>query len=544
MTGETAMGAHIHLFRGLGDVATSFGMDEAAARIPGAVVHNHVAAGTVAASIRKAYKPGDFVGLGGNSMGATAALDCAAMLAANGIRTNQLVLLDMHLPRALPMTVDRGVSMLSGKKILGVKGFYHPSSPKGYTGDFRRGIMSGIPSHVAFDDDPRAQQLLVDRLTPPKGTPTMKPFYMGIHKPLTAGDIAAICNEFEVPEYLLRAVIEIETNGHGSWSSGAVVARYEPHIAWDKAGSKRDALAAEGLAYPNWKRGYPKGQPYPLIDRCAAIAGEEVAALSTSWGIGQIMGFNHGACGYVTAFDMVKDFGNGEAVQLRAMLRFIKSKKILDALQREDWHTFAEVYNGANQEAHDYEGRLAKAAAVLKGKYGGIPSMPSNPGGVDLPAPSDPGSVALPDRPLTLDDFRSLDQSDLLKLLSRTSDATKLIAVILQERETAANAAQPVGPVLTNPTEGLTEMTKGFLQSSTIRWLIVAAVTTYAPALLPITSIFLPDAGTVDPANFDQIKVAIDQIVNGVTGVLSAFSMLMAAWGRANRNIVPLKGIL
>lgn len=87
-------------------------------------------------------------------------------------------------------------------------------------------------------------------------------------------------------------------------------------------------------------------------------------------------------------------------------------------------------------------------------------------------------------------------------------------------------------------------MTKGFLQSSTIRWLIVAAVTTYAPALLPITSIFLPDAGTVDPANFDQIKVAIDQIVNGVTGVLSAFSMLMAAWGRANRNIVPLKGIL
>jgi hypothetical protein len=122
-----------------------------------------------------------------------------------------------------------------------------------------------------------------------------------------------------------------------------------------------------GLAYA--KQGtkpYPKTS-YPRIDRCAEIAGEEIACLATSWGLPQMMGFNHEACGYSSALDMVKAFSESEYNQVQAMVKFIQSSpKMLIALNTHNWAGFAKRYNGVGYAQNKYDQKLAKAYAYWK----------------------------------------------------------------------------------------------------------------------------------------------------------------------------------
>lgn len=199
----------------------------------------------------------------------------------------------------------------------------------------------------------------------PLAAPVVAPFYMGTASKLSDGDFTALASKHGIEEAKIRAVNEVEAAGKGFSSSGAVTALYEPHIAYRySAGAVRAALVAGGLAYKTWKAGsYPKSS-YDRIDRCATIAGPEIAALSTSWGLGQIMGFNHAACGYPTALDMVRGFAKSEANQLEGMIRFIKANAtMLAALQRADWASFAKAYNGAGYAANKYDTKLAAAYA-------------------------------------------------------------------------------------------------------------------------------------------------------------------------------------
>ena len=69
------------------------------------------------------------------------------------------------------------------------------------------------------------------------------------------------------------------------------------------------------------------------LDSSAALA-------STSWGIGQIMGFNYAAAGYSSVEEMVAQLCLNEDNQLQAMARFITSAGLASALQRGDSYNF------------------------------------------------------------------------------------------------------------------------------------------------------------------------------------------------------------
>uniref|UniRef100_UPI00262D3E96 N-acetylmuramidase domain-containing protein n=1 Tax=uncultured Rhizobium sp. TaxID=155567 RepID=UPI00262D3E96 len=151
------------------------------------------------------------------------------------------------------------------------------------------------------------------------------PFYIGAGQRLSEADFAGLAARSGIEEAKIRAINDVEAAGRGFHSSGALVCLYEPHIAYRQtSGAVRDKLVAEGLAYASWRKGYP-ATSFDRIDRCTAIAGAEVAALSTSWGLGQIMGFNHKACGFASALEMVRAFAESEANQLAGMLAFIKA---------------------------------------------------------------------------------------------------------------------------------------------------------------------------------------------------------------------------
>jgi hypothetical protein len=89
---------------------------------------------------------------------------------------------------------------------------------------------------------------------------------------------------------------------------------------------------------------------------------KKAAMLATSWGTGQIMGFNHTALGFATVDAMIDDFKKGEYQQTRGIVLFIRRKPALhSAVLAKDWRKFAYNYNGPKYALGKYDQKIAEA---------------------------------------------------------------------------------------------------------------------------------------------------------------------------------------
>jgi N-acetylmuramidase/Putative peptidoglycan binding domain len=97
------------------------------------------------------------------------------------------------------------------------------------------------------------------------------------------------------------------------------------------------------------------------LDLCAREGlGPEPALRAASWGIGQVMGFNHAAAGFASAQAMVEAMERGEDEQLGAMTAFLVSEGLHVPLGRRDWTAFARGYNGRGFAQNHYDVHLAE----------------------------------------------------------------------------------------------------------------------------------------------------------------------------------------
>jgi hypothetical protein len=163
---------------------------------------------------------------------------------------------------------------------------------------------------------------------------------------LTEEQIREKALEFGYDYAAIRAVIDNESAGRGfDPATGKLLIRFEPAVFKRYTGkliNTQEGQAYEWQAFENASK----------LDKLHAL-------MSTSWGLGQLMGFNFKACGYTSAEQMVENFSAGEDRQLHGMLCFIKSNKRLDeALKALDWKTFAYYYNGPNYRINRYDSRL------------------------------------------------------------------------------------------------------------------------------------------------------------------------------------------
>jgi hypothetical protein len=187
--------------------------------------------------------------------------------------------------------------------------------------------------------------------------------FKGKAKRLDDIDLPRIGRLIGVGEDEVHAVIDVETAGGGFDGFGRPKMLFEPHVFYRELGPTQRAVAvAQGLAYPKWgEQPYPKDS-YPRLARAMKLS-RAAALRSASWGLGQIMGFNHKSAGYASADAMVLDFLDDEEKHLEAMIRFIISEDLDDDLRRHDWSGFARGYNGAGYAKHGYHTRLAAAYA-------------------------------------------------------------------------------------------------------------------------------------------------------------------------------------
>lgn len=199
-------------------------------------------------------------------------------------------------------------------------------------------------------------------------------------------DLPRIGHTICVGEDEIHAVLDVEASGSGFDTLGRPKMLFEPHKFYAAlAGTKRAQAVSLGIAYPNWKRDYPKDS-YPRLFQALAI--DETAALkSASWGLGQILGSNYVEAGYQSPQHMLVAFVEmGEAEHLAAMIRFIIANHLDDELRAHNWAAFARGYNGPKYAENAYHTKLASAFA----KWSKIKDTPWSPEDDMQQAPSDP----------------------------------------------------------------------------------------------------------------------------------------------------------
>lgn len=188
---------------------------------------------------------------------------------------------------------------------------------------------------------------------------------------VTDGQLATAAKAHGLTLAEVGALVDVEASGQGQDpTSGLPVIRYEGHKFQAKTGGVFDRshpdlsfAYAERKAHPQ-----PAGQAARwaiLEDAVALVPGAALEA--TSWGLGQLMGFNYAACGFGDVWGFARAMASGESEQVAAMLAFLRSEGLLRHLQAKRWDLLAAAYNGS-AAVDEYAGKLARAYARRAGR--------------------------------------------------------------------------------------------------------------------------------------------------------------------------------
>ncbi len=189
--------------------------------------------------------------------------------------------------------------------------------------------------------------------------------FIGPGRPFTEKSVDDAARLLGVDTHTILAITEVETAGCGFLADRRPEILFERHIFHRLTGGQFDAICP-GISAPT-SGGYRKAGALEYQRLALAMRLDEEAALrSTSWGLGQTMGFNAGMVGYESAGAMIAEFLRGEDVQLMAIARFCNKRGLADELRAHDWTAFAHAYNGPNFSANNYDGKLRVSYQRLK----------------------------------------------------------------------------------------------------------------------------------------------------------------------------------
>jgi hypothetical protein len=196
--------------------------------------------------------------------------------------------------------------------------------------------------------------------------------FVGSALPLDAAGMAEVIDRLGVKEAEIWAVLTVETRGCGFLPDRRPFILYEQHIFSRETNHKFDALYPD-ISNPT-PGGYGAGGAHQYDRLSRGMDLDRRAALrSTSWGIGQVMGFNAETAGYQDVEGMVAAMTISETVQLLAMAGEIFHNNLDSALRGHDWADFAKGYNGTNFRKNNYDIRLS--AAYEKYSSGPLPDL-------------------------------------------------------------------------------------------------------------------------------------------------------------------------
>lgn len=193
-------------------------------------------------------------------------------------------------------------------------------------------------------------------------------------KTLVDSDITRAASEIGCLPAAIRAVLSVESNGHGFAPDGRPIILFEPQVFSRLTGHKFDVSHPQ-LSSPTWNRNlYPASQGGRWLQLGeAAELDHDAAYKAASYGLFQILGQNYAACGFSDVNAYVAAMRESEGRHLDAFVSFVKSEGLADELRDQRWTDFARRYNGPGYRgrpdtlADDYDLRLAAAFKKAQG---------------------------------------------------------------------------------------------------------------------------------------------------------------------------------
>jgi N-acetylmuramidase/Putative peptidoglycan binding domain len=191
-------------------------------------------------------------------------------------------------------------------------------------------------------------------LRPQTGTAVPLTF-RGEARALSSDGMNAVCSSLGVTPAEIWTVVAVETSQCGFIVDRRPEILYERHIFSRLTRGQFD----DGDISHSQRGGYGAtgAHQYDRLTQAMAKC-RNAALLSTSWGIGQVMGENFSLAGFPDVESMVVAMLRSEDDQLKAMCNFIKKQKLHIALANHAWADFARGYNGPNFADNYYHARL------------------------------------------------------------------------------------------------------------------------------------------------------------------------------------------
>ena len=185
--------------------------------------------------------------------------------------------------------------------------------------------------------------------------------FKGTAKRLDDVDLPKLGKILGVGEDELHAFIDVETRGSGFDEQGRPRILFERHKFYKYLPKSKRAEAVKAGLASTTAGGYGKeSDQYPKLERAMKID-QKAALYACSWGLGQIMGFNHALAGYDTVEAMIESFKEDEENHLASAVAFIKNTGLDDELRAHRWAAFAKGYNGVDYKRNRYDEKLAEA---------------------------------------------------------------------------------------------------------------------------------------------------------------------------------------
>jgi hypothetical protein len=195
--------------------------------------------------------------------------------------------------------------------------------------------------------------------------------FKGIGRPLTGKGLEEAFNTLAVGQPELWAVLSVETAGSGYLPDRRPRILFERHIFrrqthWRFDDARPDLSNSKPGGYLLESHEYRRLEAALQLDRNAALS-------ATSWGLGQVMGFNAILAGFTNTEAMVKAMVDSENAQLMGMATWIDRSGIAGSLRAHRWAEFAKAYNGPGYRKNQYDTRLA--AHYQKFNLGPLPDL-------------------------------------------------------------------------------------------------------------------------------------------------------------------------
>jgi hypothetical protein len=184
---------------------------------------------------------------------------------------------------------------------------------------------------------------------------------------ISDNDYQAAAQKYDVPIAAIKAVAKVELGGRkGFDEKGRPKILFESHLFRKFSQQLYDHTHPHlSMPYSKAVRKYYKWDQYSRLYE-AMVLDPEAALKSASWGLFQVMGFNHN--GWPDATSFAKAMFVSEINHLTAFFAFCDSNGLMRHLKAQNWAAFAKAYNGPDYAVNQYDTKLADAYKAAGGK--------------------------------------------------------------------------------------------------------------------------------------------------------------------------------